>query len=250
MQLCGKSASTIRTVISGLNYVNQVLGYCDITKNFIVQKTLAGIQNITPRRDIRVPITQDILLKLCNSLPLVVNDNYKSLLINAMFNLAFHAFLRIGEITVISPNYVNNNLLQLHQLSIGQTGQVSITFYNYKHHQNAMPFVLTIPTQPVSDNSPPLHRTLSQYLSSRGLQSGPLFLFRNKPVNRSFFTSILRSALLKSNLSPSHIKSHSFRIGAATTALLKGYTEEQIQQMGRWNSKAFTKYFRVQSFTV
>jgi hypothetical protein len=46
-------------------------------------------------------------------------------------------------------------------------------------------------------------------------------------------------------LNVKNYKSHRFRIGAATTAWAKGFSEEQIQQMGRWNSKAFKKYIRI-----
>ena len=46
-------------------------------------------------------------------------------------------------------------------------------------------------------------------------------------------------------LNVKNYKSHSFRIGAATTAWAKGFSEEQIQQMGRWNSEAFKKYIRI-----
>ena len=43
----------------------------------------------------------------------------------------------------------------------------------------------------------------------------------------------------------SQYKCHSFRIGAATTAATRGFTDAQIQTMGRWRSAAFRRYIRI-----
>jgi hypothetical protein len=67
----------------------------------------------------------------------------------------------------------------------------------------------------------------------------------NAPITRSFFNSQLQLSLKFAGLNLKNCKTHSFRIGAATTAWAKGFSEEQIQQMGRWNSKAFKKYIRI-----
>ena len=67
----------------------------------------------------------------------------------------------------------------------------------------------------------------------------------NAPITRSFLNSQLQLSLKFSGLNLKNYKSHSFRIGAATTAWAKGFSEEQIQQMGRWNSEAFKKYIRI-----
>jgi hypothetical protein len=40
-------------------------------------------------------------------------------------------------------------------------------------------------------------------------------------------------------------KAHSFRIGAATHAASRGYSDQDIQIMGRWHSDAFKKYIRI-----
>ena len=74
----------------------------------------------------------------------------------------------------------------------------------------------------------------------------PLFSFMNNGVvSRKFFTDQLQVCLKYVGLSIKNYKSHSFRSGAATTAWANGFSGEQIQQMGRWNSKAFKKYIRI-----
>ena len=43
---------------------------------------------------------------------------------------------------------------------------------------------------------------------------------------------------------------HSFRIGAATWAAAKGFTDTQIRQLGRWKSNAFLNYIRTPSLST
>lgn len=45
-------------------------------------------------------------------------------------------------------------------------------------------------------------------------------------------------------------KGHSFRIGAATHAAQVGFSENAIQNMGRWKSDAVKRYIRIGSFSV
>ena len=54
----------------------------------------------------------------------------------------------------------------------------------------------------------------------------------------------------KAGFDDRRIKGHSFRIGAATTAASLGFTEDQIQRMGRWRSDAVKKYIRITIFTI
>jgi len=64
----------------------------------------------------RRPITLSVLSDLLDSLSHVCNSFYQQKLFTAMFLLAFHAFLRIGEITVCGKE--NPNLLQLENISV------------------------------------------------------------------------------------------------------------------------------------
>lgn len=86
-----------------------------------------------------------------------------------------------------------------------------------------------------------------QYLSKRkhDLSSQPLFSFMDGvPVSRQFFTE-LWLALSFCNLNLHQYETHSFRIGAATTAADWFVTELQIQHMGRWKSNVFKKYIHI-----
>lgn len=82
-----------------------------------------------------------------------------------------------------------------------------------------------------------------QYLSIRehDSTSQPLFSFMDGvPVSRQFFTLWLALSFCIHQY-----QTHSFRIGAATTAVARGFTELQIQHIGRLKSNAFKKYIRI-----
>ena len=158
-----------------------------------------------------------------------------------MFCLAFHAFLRIGEMTVQSANATNPNLLRWKQLEIKDTS-LTVTFIHFKHSKGK-PLTLTIK----GTTSPQDCRLqiMKAYLSMRGATAGPLFLYcPSMPVTRAKFNEQLRGGLQFCHFCPKLFKSHSFRIGAATTAAAQGMSESQIRSLGRASSDAFMKYIR------
>jgi hypothetical protein len=74
---------------------------------------------------------------------------------------------------------------------------------------------------------------------------GPLFMhFGGDPLSSYQFGYILKEAVKAIGLSPQSFSSHSFRIGAATSASICGCTDDQIKSMGRWKSSAFKLYIR------
>ena len=121
-----------------------------------------------------------------------------------------------------------------------------LTFNNYKHNYNQRPFSLIIEQQqpfcPV--------QLMLDYLTLRGLESGPPFLSTNGcSMPRQRFVSHLSLALKHCGLNPAFYKGHSFRIGAASHAAHRGFTDAQIRIMGRWRSNAFQKYIHVSSLS-
>ena len=58
------------------------------------------------------------------------------------------------------------------------------------------------------------------------------------------FNEQLRGALQFCHFCLKQFKSHSFRIGAATTAAAQGMSESQIRSLGRRSSDVFMKYIR------
>ena len=162
-----------------------------------------------------------------------------------MCSLAFFAFLRIGEITAATGPDSPSPLQLCHLTKLldsqGTTQAFRITFCNFKHHYNERPFSLVISRHQVCC---PV-QLLSSYLSLWGNSAGPLFrVLDGSPVPRTHFANQLSLAISLCSLDPSRYKGHSFRIGAASHAADRGFSDAQISLLGHWRSNAFHKYIR------
>jgi len=140
-------------------------------------------------------------------------------------------------------------LPQLEQL-LNRQGQVTalqLTISTYKHSDTGRPFVIYIYKEALCC---PV-RTILDFISTRGTARGPLFCWPDgAPIKRNSFVEQLNRALRFCKLDPALYKSHSFRIGAATWAAAKGFTDTQIRQLGRWKSNAFFQYIRTPSLST
>ena len=77
--------STAKVYLSALSYNLQVHGLDNPVKSFIVQKMLAGLRRSKLTKDIRSPVTYQLILKILNVLPTVTQLNYKHLLFGSAF---------------------------------------------------------------------------------------------------------------------------------------------------------------------
>jgi len=81
------------------------------------------------------------------------------------------------------------------------------------------------------------------YLAVRGTDDGPLFRAQNM---NSLFKQVLvtkvRQALQQAGIDSSRYVGHSFCIGAAMTAALRGISDTSIQILRRWASNSYTRY--------
>ena len=88
-------------------------------------------------------------------------------------------------------------------------------------------------------------KSLVEYCKSRGALPGPLFCQQNlTPITVYQFNTELSRCLQFCGLDTSRYKGHSFRIGAASLAADKGFSDAQIRTLGRWKSDAFKLYIR------
>lgn len=232
----GQAPTTVLSALSAIAYFHKLYSLPDPTCHFIVKKIVLGASKLRPQCDLRAPITSAILLSLSNALLYVCDSSYERTMFNAMFSFMFHAFLRIGEVT----ESVNNLLLS--QVKI-KNSSIYVKFLKFKHY-NGRPITIIV----ISSVTNCPVKAMSDYLSIRGSNPGPLFVFPcHKSIPGSFFTKRFNSCLARCSLDPTMYKPHSFRIGAATNAFSNGATTESIQQMGRWKSQAFKKYIRLDS---
>ena len=68
--------------------------------------------------------------------------------------------------------------------------------------------------------------------------------FGGEPLTSQHFSYKLKECIRLLGLPSTNCSSHSFRIGAATSAVMAGMSDEQIKNMGRWRSSAFKQYIR------
>jgi len=86
-------------------------------------------------------------------------------------------------------------------------------------------------------------KAILPYMVTRDTKPGPFFITAdNKPLMCQRFYSLLSTLLNEMRLPATDYNTHSFRIGAATTAKDAGISDTYIQMLGRWQSSAYQKY--------
>ena len=121
----------------------------------------------------------------------------------------------------------------------GSNTSLRLTIRHAKLQQMNRPVVLEIMSQSI--NCPV--KLVCNYMHIRGSAMGPFFVFPDKsPMSRSYFATQLSECLSHAGYDTSLYKCHSFHIGAATTAATRGFTDVQIQAMGRCKSTAFRRH--------
>ncbi len=231
--------SSIKSYISGIQFFHKLL-YGALSPEINNSQTamlIRGIQRSRPTRpDSRLPITLDILTKCIHALRTCCQPPSTARTLDTMFILAFLGFLRCAELTASSKfdPAINPTISDLSILDSKKGNFVYI-------------FNLSSPIQPYQAVREYLHLRISQAKSPLE----PLFLdHAGNPVSRTWFQKQLKSVLLSAGISAAIFSSHSFRIGAATSAAQKGLTKHQIQTLGRWSSEAFQSYIRTDQFHI
>ena len=88
-----------------------------------------------------------------------------------------------------------------------------------------------------------MHKYVTGVLAAN--RTGPLFnRGRFSPLSRVDVTATLCQLLHDTNAMPSNYASHTFRIGAATTAAAAGLPPAVIKTLGRWKSNAYETYIQ------
>ena len=217
--------------------------------HFIITKLKEGCRRLNARADTRLPITPAILMRLCQVLPVLCKSQFEALLFKAAFLLAFFGFLRVSEFTC--PQKCGDFPRVLSAQDIRLVGEkretLEIKIRYSKTDQKGDSEKLSIENS-VNMAVCPV-RAISEFYAVGPRQRGLFFIhFGGDPLTFFQFNHILRQGIKAIGLSPNDFSSHSFRIGAATTAFLCGIPEERIKEMGRWKSSAVQLYIRPHLF--
>lgn len=233
----GLAYPSILTRLSAVTFWLRFKEWPLVTQSHAVSQALRGVRTLAARKPrSKFPITPDVLKHLCVAAGDCGLSDHDVICVRAMFLLAFHAFLRVGELCG------SRHALQFSDVRIQQSC-ITICFPTFKFSAGRCPSVFiparTTPWCPV--------RALEFYISCRDRTAAPLFLdAAGQPVTIQQFRLKLAQVDRAAGLKSWGITPHSFRVGAATSAVAIGIPEETIQRMGRWTSRAFLRYIQFQ----
>ena len=137
---------------------------------FFGKKIILGMQKQSRSLEKRLPITRDILDRLLHAAKLSATSVYQLALFRALFLIAFHAFLRIGEVVVRSKTADSSEILQLRQLTFTPKSKkvtsLEVDLEKWKRHYGGKGVTLCIEASPEQEFCPV--REMSKFLPSEG----------------------------------------------------------------------------------
>lgn len=246
---------TIRSYMAAVRNLHVELGLPDPTRDAtLLPRVLRGIDRTfgTATTLRRLPITMPVMRKLIAALEgsgiLAPTDR---LMLKAAVLLAFHGFLRCGELTVPCGQYNAGRHASRGdvQLSLSPPSlQLRLKF------SKTDPFGqgVTVHVGPAEHPYCAVAAMIAYLATTRGQPHDPLFRYRNgTALTRKAFAEEVRRLLVVARVPDAELYSgHSFRIGAATTAAMAGTPEWLIRQMGRWKSDCVLRYLRTAPETM
>lgn len=248
--------STIKGYLSAVRHLHIAQGFGDphICEMARLEQVLRGVKKVQSkghRRDTRLPVTPELLLKLRE----VWNRNSgarDNIMIWAAATLCFFGFMRAGELTVPSDStFDESSHLAFQDIAVDSYSNPQMLKVRLKASKTD-PFRVGVDVFVGRTGSLlcPVAAVLA-YMKVRGAGVGPFFTFANgKPLTRTRFVLEVRAALREANVDCSRYSGHSFRIGAATTAARKGISDTTIKMLGRWKSSAYQLYIRTPQDTL
>lgn len=243
LSLKGMAASSIGLHVSALALLHKSHNWDDPTQHLVIKRMLEGHRRNKGAPDTRRPITWDVLKQIVPTLHEVCSTAFEAVMFKAAFILAYFGFMRVGEFTVAGREGATDRVLAITDIKWATGPLLLVRIRFSKTDQHGRSVTLQIPAQlgglcPV--------QAVMQFIGLRPAVSGPLFCHANgRPLTRYQFKAVLHRALGHAGLPPTQFGTHSFRIGAATTAALNGASANDIQKMGRWNSNIFCSYIRL-----
>ena len=245
------SHTTIKVYLAGVRHMHGSVGlfsFFDKQLTPRLQLTLKGIQKnqtgTQPPR-IRLPITLQ-LMGNAKTLLAKQPSSYYNIMIWAACCLAFFGFLRVGEFTVPADDQYDESChLSLSSISVDSRVNPQLLKIIIKQSKTD-PFRkgVSVFLGATGENLCPV-RGILPYLAIRGTHLGPLFIFEDgRSLTRHRFSSALNSLLNQLHMDTQSYNTHSFRIGAATTARQANVPDLIIKMLGRWKSDAYQSYIK------
>lgn len=251
LSLQNYSCASISTFVSAISFIHKINNLYDPTTSFFVRKLIEGYKRENYTSDMRCPITVTVLRKIFNVLSSVCRSNYETKLFKTAFLLAFYGFLRASEYCALTKKGDTSKMLQIGDVSFSSPNLsfVEITIRSSKTDQRGASVKIRFTEHKVVELCPV--RALSNFIEIRPPGGGPLFVHLDgSPLTYYQINFVIKKCVEKVGLPSKFFSSHSFRIGAATSAASSGCSEETIKLYGRWKSAAMTGYIRPQYISL
>ena len=229
------SYKTLKVYLSGIRLAHIERGMADPTKSTSLHLVCRGIHRQQgDNQRTRLPITINLLRVLKEQLR--ISTFYTILeqrMLWALFTVAFYGFFRASELI---PS------LCWSTITLSST-QMSITLVQSKTD----PFRRgsTIHLFPTGSSTCPIKAMTAYAMYVDTSSNNPVFKAgRFNPLTQKKLNRTLRNLLQQGGFNHINYSSHSFRIGAATTAAAAGLPPWLIKRLGRWHSDAYLTYLR------
>ena len=207
---------------------------------YLLFRGIRRSQGSSHSRPLRLPITTYHLIQIHNYLQSPRFSSYSRRLYWSAATLAFFGLLRVSEYTSPTTTSFNSQITLLRSDILLVDNVLRIFIKCSKTDPFRQGCRLTIGR--TNDLFCPV-MAMTYFLQSRSHFYGPLFRFEDG----TFLTRQRVATLLFNACNNIRINTHSFRIGGATALSVAGYSDSQIQIIGRWNSNCFVRYLRLSS---
>ena len=252
------SYSNIKVHLAAIKYFAEIHGYTNHHQPLHTFKrlylVLRGIKRSHGKRfakQKRAPVTPNLLrmikFKLFNS-----SKHYedKCMIWSAML-VAFFGFLRVSEFTSTHVKSFNHHTTlcfeDVHLIKDSNNKVIRISIDIKASKTDPFRLGTTIRLSANGSQLCPV-AALVQFLHMHPYKKGPLFTSHDgKYLTRKTVSQELSTMV---NTTVGNFSSHSFRIGAATTAAAAGYPRWLIQTLGRWTSDCYQQYIRVPDTSI
>lgn len=239
----GRSKSAMSAALAGISFYSRMEGVCDPTKSFLLAKVLRGWARVRPAPvDSRRPIDLPLLGKLVAVLANVAETGFEATLFGLAFSCAFFGAFRVGELVADSRRSMDTGLLFSNM--VFREEAVLCRLPRSKTDQAGRGRWVTLRAQPEGAVCPV--RLAASYSLIRPAGSPQWLLHMDgSPLTRFQFGAVFQRCLQRLGCNCKEYGTHSFRIGAATSAAARGLSAADIQELGRWKSGAFKAYVRL-----
>ena len=251
----GNQGNTVKSYLSGLKKYHVALGY----KNFdymspLVKEVLEG-QNKKmtrfPKKEEggRIPCTLNILKLIKHELKLSRLTPDEKIVVWATCTLAFYGALRIAEVLCKDQfEYDPLDTLQKGDIKVcpaDKTGKesVSIKIRNSKTSKGKEELVSIYANYGATC---PVAATKKLLLITKNCpKTAPAMCDRQGKVLTQSRLNLILKLLTEDHFKPERITGHSFRSGLISMFAKLGHSDQQLQAIGRWSSRAYAHYIKL-----